>query len=103
MRSLHSYRFPAGVLKLHPNDQLQRPYAGQSYFVSVVRVLPAWCSPNFDPAWREAGEARKLVFGDYIGAASATGEKRFDVVRFKRNVFNGFLSPRVLPDFAMTS
>jgi hypothetical protein len=68
----------------------------------VVRVLPAWCSPNFDPAWREAGEARKLVFGDYIGAASATGEKRFDVVRFTER-FEGFLSPRAPPGFAMTS
>ena len=44
-------------------------------------VLPAWCSPNFDPGWREASpEARRSVFGDYIDAASAAGVERFDVV-----------------------
>jgi len=43
--------------------------------------LPNWCSPNFDPAWREAStEDRVAVFKDYIGAAAATGESRFDVV-----------------------
>ena len=43
--------------------------------------LPDWCSPNFDPLWREAPENDRLaVFGSYVNAIAETGEQRYDVV-----------------------
>jgi len=57
---------------------LSRPlFAG----IYEAGCLPDWCSPNFDPKWREAPTADRLcVFKDYIEAAGVTGEAHFDVV-----------------------